>query len=105
MKSIQKLRLAVIIIFIFTFLTGCSKKNITVTNDPELEQSLYGTWIFTTISQNEIMSDPNTESEKYLGNISVVNTNLIQLLYHFQYFYHISIYHLAKIYNLQLDIP
>ena len=77
MKSIHKIIFAVIILFTLTLLTGCSKKNITVVNNPELEQSLYGTWSFKTVSQNEIMSDPNTESEKYLGHISVVNTNLI----------------------------
>ena len=75
MKSAYRTALVIILAVIIS-LTGCAKK-ITVTNDTELAQSVYGTWTFKASSQVEFWSEPNTENETYLGKASILNTNSI----------------------------
>ena len=77
MKPMQKKSLPLIITAILILFSGCAKKNITVINEPELERSLYGSWSIKNKLQQEIWSEPNTENEKYLGTIVVLNTNII----------------------------
>ena len=74
MKSIKKIVTAVISTALVLLVCGCSK-TITVTNDPQLEQSLYGTWNIAVESQIEVWSDPDTEFAKYLGTATVLTTN------------------------------
>ena len=74
MKNI-KIGTLLIIPALLVLFAGCSKKTITVTNDPELEKSLYGTWALSASSEIEIWSEPNTDNEKYLGKATVLSTN------------------------------
>ena len=74
MKPI-KANTLLIIPALLVLLAGCSKKTITVTNDPELERSLYGDWTYTARAENEFWTGPNTENEQYLGKATILVEN------------------------------
>ena len=80
MKSIKTKSLSVFFatLILLALLAGCSKKTITVTNDPELEKSLYGTWLVASRGESEFWSGPNTEMEQYLGKATIRTENSIR---------------------------
>lgn len=77
MKQLHKKLPALIIPAILLFFFACSKKTVTVTNEVEFEHSLYGSWIYKNQAHSELWTGPNTSAEKYLGNLDVLNTNII----------------------------
>ena len=77
MKSIKTKLISVFFasLILLAFLAGCSKKTVTVINDPELEQSLYGTWLYATRGDSEFWTGPNTSTEQYLGKATILTEN------------------------------
>ena len=82
MKSIKTKLISVFFasLILLAFLAGCSKKTVTVINDPELEQSLYGTWLYATRGDSEFWTGPNTSTEQYLGKATIRTENSISFL-------------------------
>ena len=76
MKSIKAKSLIAISasLILLSLLAGCSKK-VTVTNDPELEKSLYGTWSISTLRNSEFWSGQDTDDEKFLGKATIRTEN------------------------------
>ena len=79
MKSLKTKSLSVIsaLLIFLALLPGCSKKAGTIINDPEIEQSLYGTWAVSSSGESQFWTGPNIETEKFLGKATIRTENSI----------------------------
>ena len=82
MKSLKTKSLSVIsaLLIFLALLAGCSKKAGTIINDPEIEQSLYGTWSVSSSGESKFWTGPNIETEKFLGKATIRTENSISFL-------------------------
>ena len=76
MKSLKTKILSASLILL-ALLVGCSKKAVTIINDPEIEQSLYGTWAVSSSGESQFWTGPNIKTEKFLGKATIRTENTI----------------------------